>query len=103
MTLHPRSMHLKFLPEWTRPLQPRVISPVLRLSTIGGLPPMVRRRFAIPWGHDDEVAYRALQCGLRTLFRNLPASRRYGPTATRGYRARQQRRRDQEADTGAAA
>ena len=88
MALHSRPRDLKFLPAWTRPLHPVVVGPVLRLCAVGGLPEAVRRRFAIPWRVDEEVEYRMFQLGVRELFRVLPASRRYGRTATRGYQAR---------------
>lgn len=90
MALHNGARDLKFLPAWTRLLQPLVITPVLRLSAIGGLPGTVRRRFSIPWRPDEELQYRMLQLGVRELCRNLPAALRYGPTATEGYRARRQ-------------
>lgn len=88
MALHERSMDLKFLPRWTRLVQPLVISPVLRLTAIGGLPEAVRRRFSIPWRVDEEIQYRSLQLGVREMWRNLPAFLRYGPSAAEGYRAR---------------
>ncbi|MDA8043881.1 MAG: oxygenase MpaB family protein [Actinomycetota bacterium] len=93
LALHPRG-NVKFLPGWTRPLQPFVVTPVLRLCAIGGLPAPVRRRFAIPWRPDEEVQYRMLQLAIRELCRNLPARLRYGPTATHGYQARRRLERD---------
>lgn len=98
MALHRRA-DLAFLPGWTRVLQPLVITPVLRLTTIGGLPPVVRRRFSIPWRPDEEIEYRVLQLAVRESWRNLPAALRYGPSAQEGYRAR----RRLEADAGQAA
>lgn len=89
MALHSRTMRVGFLPEWTRPFQPLVINPVLRLTAIGGLPESVRQRFAIPWRLDEEVQYRLLQASVRASWIGLPASLRYGPTASAGYRARQ--------------
>jgi uncharacterized protein (DUF2236 family) len=88
MALNDRMMDLRFLPAWTRVLQPLLITPVLRLAAIGGLPATVRRRFAIPWRLDEEVQYRALQLAVREAWRNLPAGLRYGPTARDGYQAR---------------
>jgi uncharacterized protein (DUF2236 family) len=88
MALHNRSMELHFLPRWTRLLQPLVITPVLRLTAIGGLPEQVRQRFGIPWRVDEELEYRVLQLWVRSMCRNLPAALRYGPTASEGYRAR---------------
>ncbi len=88
MALHSRTMNLKFLPAWTRVLQPLVITPALRLCAIGGLPGPVRQKFAIPWRVDEEIEYRLFQHGVRELCRGLPARFRYGHTATEGYRAR---------------
>jgi uncharacterized protein (DUF2236 family) len=90
MALHDRTMRLPFLPWWTRAAQPLVVTPLLRLSAIGGLPPRVRQRFGIPWGLDEEAQYRLLQAGVRELWRGLPASLRYGPVAQAGWAARQQ-------------
>ncbi len=94
MALHERSLALGFLPSWTRLLQPRLITPVLRLTAIGGLPATVRRRFSIPWRPDEEIEYRLLQLGVRETFRNLPAALRYGPAASAGYRARRRLERE---------
>lgn len=88
MALHSRTMDLRFLPGWTRLLQPLIITPILRLTAIGGLPPAVRRRFSIPWRPDEEIEYLLFRLAVRELCRNLPATLRYGPTATEGYRAR---------------
>lgn len=87
MALHDRSMNIKFLPWWTRLVQPVLITPLLRLTAIGGLPGVVRKRFDIPWRIDEEAEYRVLQLAVRELWRNLPAPLRYGPVATAGYRA----------------
>ena len=97
MALHSRSAELPFLPSWTRILQPLVISPVLRLTAIGGMPPVVRKRFAIPWRPDEELEYRMLQLAIRELFRNMPAAVRYGPVATKGYRDRLAREAEAQA------
>jgi uncharacterized protein (DUF2236 family) len=88
LTLHARSQDLPFLPEWTRPLQPTVVTPLLRLTAIGGLPDVVRKRFAIPWRLDQEAEYRALQLGVRQGWRWVLPSRRYGPVAARGQSQR---------------
>lgn len=98
MALHERTMDLTLLPAWTRVLQPVLITPVLRLTAIGGLPPVVRRRFDIPWRVDEEVEYRILQRVVREMWRNLPAALRYGPTASEGYRARRRLEREAASD-----
>jgi uncharacterized protein (DUF2236 family) len=87
LTLHARSQDLPFLPEWTRPLQPHIVTPLLRLTAIGGLPDQVRRRFDIPWRLDQEAEYRALQLAVRQGWRWVLPSRRYGPVAAKNQRA----------------
>jgi uncharacterized protein (DUF2236 family) len=81
MALHDRRLGAPFLPWWTKPLQPLVVTPLLQLTAIGGLPSSVRRRFAIPWRMDQEVEYRTLQLVVREWWRWLPEALRYGPTA----------------------
>jgi uncharacterized protein (DUF2236 family) len=103
MALHDRGMDLAFLPTWTRLLQPFVITPVLRLTALGGLPQVVRRRFSVPWRLDEELQYRVLQLTVREMFRNLPAFLRYGPTAAEGYRARRRLEQQAAADVEGAA
>jgi uncharacterized protein (DUF2236 family) len=86
LALHGESRDLPFLPSWSRPLQPLVVTPVLRLTAIGGLPAPVRQRFSIPWGLEDEAQYRVLQVAIREGWRFLLPSLRYGPTAAAGRR-----------------
>ncbi|WP_033324443.1 oxygenase MpaB family protein [Actinomadura atramentaria] len=45
----------------------------LRLVTFGCLPPIVRLRFAIPWGPLDETAFRALALANRQGYRMVPS------------------------------
>ena len=94
MALHQGAMDLKFLPGWTRLIQPLAVTPVLRLTAIGGLPARVRRRFSIPWRADEELQFRVLQIGIREMWRNMPAALRYGPSAAEGYRARRRLERE---------
>lgn len=91
MALHDRDMELKFLPDWTRALQPGVITPLLRLAAFGGLPSRLRRRMDIPWGLREQADYRLLRHSVASLWRWLPAQARYGPVATAGYQARVRR------------
>ncbi|HET6916297.1 MAG TPA: oxygenase MpaB family protein [Acidimicrobiales bacterium] len=81
MALRNRSLGAPFLPWWTKPLQPFVVTPILQLTAIGGLPDPVRRRFGIPWRIDQEVEYRTMQVAVREWFRWLPEGLRYGPVA----------------------
>jgi uncharacterized protein (DUF2236 family) len=87
ITLHARAHELPFLPTWTRPLQPLVVTPILRLAAIGGLPDAVRKRLGIPWRLDEEAEYRALQLTVRESWRWIPPSYRRGPSAARSQRA----------------
>lgn len=87
LALNDRTMRLPFLPWWTRLAQPVLVTPVLRLTAIGGLPGRLRRRFGIPWRFDEQVEYGLLQVAVREMWRGLPAALRYGPTAQAGWRA----------------
>jgi uncharacterized protein (DUF2236 family) len=87
IALHARRYELPFLPTWTKPLQLLVVSPVLRLTAIGGLPAGVRKRFGIPWRLDEEAEYRVLQMAVREGWRWVLPGLRYGPTAVAGRRA----------------
>jgi uncharacterized protein (DUF2236 family) len=79
MALHPGRDPLPFLPAWTIPWQWVSVGRLVRLTTVGGLPDVVRRRFGIPWGIQDEVELRSLELAVRQGFRWLPASWRYSP------------------------
>lgn len=81
MALRDRSLGAPFLPWWTRPLQPLIVTPLLQLTAIGGLPSSVRKRFGIPWRVDQEIEYRTLQLAVREWWRWLPEALRHGPTA----------------------
>lgn len=86
MALRDRSLGAPFLPRWTRPLQPLIVTPLLQLTAIGGLPVSVKKRFGIPWRVDQEVEYRTLQLAVREWFRWLPDGLRHGPTAAQARR-----------------
>jgi uncharacterized protein (DUF2236 family) len=87
MALNDRSLGVPFLPWWTKPLQPLVVTPVLQLTAIGGLPKRIRRRFGIPWRIDQEMQYRSLLLAVRESWRFVPDNLRYGPTAAAGRKA----------------
>jgi uncharacterized protein (DUF2236 family) len=81
LALHERSMDMDFLPGWLKQIESTVVTPVLRLTAIGGLPAPVRQRFSIPWRLDQELEYRALCRTVSRAWTVVPPSRRYGPTA----------------------
>ncbi len=87
MVLHPRGQSLPFLPAWTMPVQRTLVTPILRLVTVGGLPPVVRTRFDIPWRIDEELEYRALQLAIREGWRWVLPGFRYHPRAAAGRAA----------------
>jgi uncharacterized protein (DUF2236 family) len=68
----------------TRPVRRALFVPV-RLATIGGLPPIVRRRFGIPWSSRDQAALDALELAVRTSWPLVPFSRRWQPRALAGW------------------
>lgn len=87
MALHPGWDPLPFLPGWTVPWQWTAVTPVLRLTAIGGLPPVVRRRFGIPFRLDEELQLRTFEFGVRQAWRWVPDQIRYAPRAQAGRRA----------------
>jgi uncharacterized protein (DUF2236 family) len=69
----------------TRPIRRAVFVPV-RLSAIGGLPPIVRERFGIPWSRQDQLALDGLELGVRTMWPFVPFSQRWQPRALAGWK-----------------
>ena len=76
---------------WARPLVR--VAPVrqamfvpVRLSAIGGLPAVVRKRFGIPWGRQDQMALSALEAAVRSAWPLVPFSLRWQPRALAGWR-----------------
>lgn len=82
---HPRLRPLadRLLP--TAPVR-TALAPPMRLVIFGGLPPAVRERFGIRWGHADERRYRTLRAGIRRGWHYLPADLRWYPAARDGWR-----------------
>ncbi len=76
--------------ELLNPLFPRTLWwlywPV-KLATIGGLPPDVRRMYGYPWTRSQEEAHRLMAALLRTVLPALPSLLRHWPAA-RHARAR---------------
>ncbi len=60
MALHGRVEGMLPLPRWAANPIELAVTPAARLSAIGGLPGVVRRRFDIPWSISDDVQYRSL-------------------------------------------
>ncbi len=86
MALHEKVTDLPGLPSWSGILQREVITPVFRLTAIGGLPARVRRRFDLPWGAVDAAQLRAFELWVRESWRFVPRHLRYGPRASEGWR-----------------
>jgi uncharacterized protein (DUF2236 family) len=84
LTLHAKTTNMPGLPWWSAPMQRFFLTPLLRLTAIGGLPPAVRRRFAIPWRPDEEIEYRLLQLSVREGWRFVLPPLRYHPRAASG-------------------
>src|SRR5690606_29928376 len=70
-------------------LRKRPIAKALRvpvwISAIGGLPPVVRERFDIPWSRTDQLQLDALELAVRKTWRFVPQSQRWQPRALAGW------------------
>jgi uncharacterized protein (DUF2236 family) len=64
----------------------QVTSLAVRLSAIGGLPPIVRSRFGIRWSRQDQLQLDALQLLVAQSWRFVPFSLRWQPRALDGWR-----------------
>ncbi len=65
---------------------PRLLSVPARISAIGGLPPVVRQRFDIPWSWADQRQLDALELAVRKAWRFVPFSVRWQPRAQAGWK-----------------
>jgi uncharacterized protein (DUF2236 family) len=63
-----------------------VTSTAVRLSAIGGLPPVVRERFGIRWSRQDQLQLDALELAVAQAWRFVPFSLRWQPRALEGWR-----------------
>jgi uncharacterized protein (DUF2236 family) len=54
---------------------------LVRLTTVGSLPPVLRERLGLPWSREREVALRAQQRAVREVFARLPDRLRLMPPA----------------------
>jgi uncharacterized protein (DUF2236 family) len=64
----------------------RLLRVPVRISTIGGLPPIVRERFDIPWSRSDQRQLDALELAVRKAWRFVPFSTRWQPRAQDGWK-----------------
>jgi uncharacterized protein (DUF2236 family) len=83
---------------WARPLvrvgpvRQALFVPV-RISAVGGLPRVVRKRFDVPWSRFDQLTLDALELGVKMAWPLVPFSLRWQPRALQGWqRARRERR-----------
>jgi uncharacterized protein (DUF2236 family) len=58
----------------------------VRISTIGGLPPIVRERFDIPWSRADQRQLEVLELAVRKGWRFVPSSQRWQPRALEAWK-----------------
>lgn len=78
MALHDRVTGAFKLPDIVATPIEIAVTPVARLTTIGGLPSVVRRRFGIPWGIQDDLQYRSLIMAVREASLLMPERVRRG-------------------------
>lgn len=97
MSLHGRAEDLPGLPSWTAPIQRYLLTPIFRLTQIGGLPRVVRDRFDIPWSLQNQVELDLFERFVRRTWWLLPEAARLAPE---GLAAR---RREKKLLTAAAA
>jgi uncharacterized protein (DUF2236 family) len=69
----------------TKPVA-KIMSAPARLTAIGGLPPVVRERFGIPWSWADQRELDALELAIRKAWRFVPFSVRWQPRAQEGWK-----------------
>lgn len=93
MALRDKITDLPGLPWWTIPIQREVITPLFRLTAIGGLPPVVRQRFGIPWGTVEAAELKLLELWVRETWRFVPRQFRWAPRAAEGRRREARARR----------
>lgn len=97
MALHEKADRLPNLPWWSRPAQRELLTPVFRLTAIGGLPPVVRERFGIPWSAVEAAELAAFELAIREGWRFVPKQLRYAPRAAEGWRREARARRERGA------
>ena len=71
----------------------RALKIPVRVSAVGGLPPIVRERFGIRWTRRDQRQLDALELAVRKGWRLVPFAHRWQPAAQEGWkRVRAERR-----------
>lgn len=86
MALHDRVSDMPGMPAWTNIIQRQVMTPIFRLTAIGGLPQSVRDRFGIPWGAVEAAELKVLEGWIRETWRFMPRQVRWAPRASSGWR-----------------
>ena len=84
MSMNGSAGNLPGLPAWTMPLQRTLITPILRLTQIGGIPRIVRDRFGIPWSLQNQLELMAIEEFVRRNWRFAPDRVRFPPQAMEG-------------------
>lgn len=102
MALNEKADQMPGFPEWSRILQRELLTPILRLTAIGGLPPVVRQRFGIPWGAVESAELKVLEGAIREFWRFLPVRHRFAPRAADGWRRESRARRGVNRESSAA-
>lgn len=96
MALHEKVTDMPGLPWWSVPIQREIITPLFRLTALGGLPDVVRRRFDIPWGAVEAAELKLLELWVRETWRFMPRPLRWAPRAADGWRREARARRERE-------
>lgn len=97
MALNGRVEDMPNLPTWTQPIQRYLLTPLFRLTSIGGLPSSVRQRFGIEWGGLEAAELKAMELWVRETWRFVPGPLRWAPRAAEGRRRAAQDQRHLEA------
>lgn len=94
MALNDTVSDMPGLPSWTVPIQREIITPLFRLTALGGLPPVVRKRFGIPFGAVEKAELKLLEMWVRETWRFVPRPLRWAPRASEGWRREARARRE---------
>lgn len=86
MALNEKVEHMPGLPWWSLPIQREILTPLFRLTAIGGLPVSVRAKFGIPFGVTDTVRLKALELWFRQNWRFFPRPLKWAPRAADGWK-----------------